>query len=134
MPFLIFSSITARLKQIDHQINKQMTQDLNKARDRLNALKIETEEFSRKSASERQAVNLDQQSVGRLSRMDAMQQQAMAQAQERNRTNLLHRIDQALKLIEQEEYGYCLECGEEIAEKRLDIDPTATHCVACITG
>jgi len=111
-----------------------MTPDLNKARDRLNALKRETEESSRISSSERQAVHLDQQSVGRLSRIDAMQQQAMAQAQERNRIALLHRIDQAFKLIEQDEYGYCLECGKEIAVKRLDIDPTAIHCVACITG
>lgn len=111
-----------------------MTIDLQLARDRLNALKTETQALSKRSQEERQAVQLDQQSVGRLSRMDAMQQQAMAQAQERNRAAILVRIDQAFKLIEQDEYGYCLGCGEEIAEKRLEIDPTATHCVACIGG
>ena len=109
-----------------------MTIDLNLARDRLNALKIETEGLSKLSAHERQAVQLDQQSVGRLSRMDAMQQQAMAQAQERSRAALLIKIDQAFKLIEQDEYGYCMTCGEEIVAKRLEIDPTATHCVTCI--
>jgi len=111
-----------------------MTIDLNIARDRLNALKAEIEELSKNSSSDRQAVALDQQSVGRLSRMDAMQQQAMAQAQERNRATTLMRIEQAFKLMTGDEYGYCLSCGEEIAEKRLEIDPTATHCVACKSG
>ncbi len=110
-----------------------MTIDLNSARKRLLALRKETQEVSERSAQSRQAVKLDQQSTGRLTRMDAMQQQAMAQAQERNRVATLVRIDQALKLINDGEYGYCQTCGEKIAEKRLEIDPTATHCVACIS-
>ncbi len=111
-----------------------MTIDLKQARDRLNALKAETALLSEKSQLARKAVQLDQQSVGRLSRMDAMQQQAMAQAQERARSAILVRIDQAFRLIEQNEYGYCLGCGDEIAIKRLEIDPTATHCVSCKGG
>ncbi len=111
-----------------------MTIDLKQARDRLNALKAETVLLSEKSQLDRKAVQLDQQSVDRLSRMDAMQQQAMAQAQERARSAILVRIDQVFRLIEQNEYGYCLGCGEEIAEKRLEIDPTATHCVGCKGG
>ena len=111
-----------------------MTICLSKARDQLLRLKTETESQSKISKAARKVVKLDQQSVGRLSRMDALQGQAMAQAQERNRLALLARIDQAFKLIEQGEYGYCLSCGEEIAQKRLEIDPTATHCVACKGG
>jgi len=111
-----------------------MTIKTNQARDRLNALKAETIALSQSSQQARQAVQLDQQSVGRLSRMDALQQQAMAQAQQRSRAATLVRIDQAFKLIEQGEYGYCLGCGEEIVQKRLEIDPTATHCVACKGG
>ena len=111
-----------------------MTIDLKQARDRLAALKAETIELSQRSQRDRSAVQLDQQSVGRLSRMDAMQQQAMAQAQERNRATTLLRIDQAFKLIDQGEYGYCLACGEKIATKRLEIDPTTSHCVACKGG
>lgn len=105
--------------------------DIQRAKARLKQLKREIEEFSALSAGDRSAVALDQQSVGRLSRMDALQRQAMAQAQERNRQALLVRIDQAFKLIDEGEYGFCLSCGEEIAEKRLEIDPSATHCVAC---
>ena len=111
-----------------------MTINLSKARDQLHMLKTEIEAQSESSRSARNVVKLDQQSVGRLSRMDAMQAQAMAQAQERNRMATLARIDQAFKLIEQGEYGYCLSCGDEIAPKRLEIDPTATHCVACKGG
>ncbi len=110
-----------------------MTINLQIARKRLTDLKVLTEELSKLSAQNRKPVTLDQQSTGRLTRMDAMQQQAMAQAQERNRVATLVRIDQALKLINDGEYGYCLSCGEEIAEKRLEIDPTATHCVSCLS-
>jgi DnaK suppressor protein len=63
--------------------------------------------------------------------MDAMQQQAMSQAQERARAGELIRIDQAFRRLEDGEYGYCLECGEEIPDKRLEIDPSVSHCVKC---
>lgn len=83
------------------------------------------------SAEARSTVDLDQQSVGRLSRMDALQQQAMAQATERQRLADLQRIEAALKRVDSGEYGYCLECGEEIVPKRLAIDPAAALCVRC---
>ena len=108
-----------------------MAIDENMARARLVARKAELEELSTLSADDRAAVALDQQSVGRLSRMDAMQQQAMAQAQERARSAELTRIDQAFRRIEDGEYGYCAECGDEIPDKRLEIDPSASHCVKC---
>ncbi|MBC2776462.1 TraR/DksA family transcriptional regulator [Parasphingopyxis marina] len=96
------------------------------------------EELRRALASEdegaaewRKPVELDQQSVGRLSRMDAMQQQAMADAEARRRKSDIARIDAALKRLDDGEYGWCLGCGEAIAEKRLEIDPMATQCVGC---
>ncbi len=111
-----------------------MAIDENTARERLRARKTELEELSALSADDRAAVTLDQQSVGRLSRMDAMQQQAMAQAQERARAAELTRIDQAFRRIEDGEFGYCVECGEEIPDKRLEIDPSASQCVKCAGG
>ena len=63
--------------------------------------------------------------------MDAMQQQAMADAEARRRQSDIARIDAALKRIEEGEFGWCLTCGEQIAEQRLDIDPMATQCIAC---
>lgn len=85
-----------------------------------------------KSAGEARApVILDQQSVGRLSRMDAMQGQALAQATERRREMRRVALQQALKRIEDGDFGYCLDCDEPIPEKRLDIDPATTHCINC---
>lgn len=85
----------------------------------------------RDGASWRDTVELDQQSVGRLSRMDAMQQQEMARAEARRRTGDLARIDIALNRITEGEYGWCAECGEPIGFRRLEIDPAAVLCVGC---
>ena len=76
-------------------------------------------------------VELDQTKVGRLSRMDAMQAQAMAQASEQRREQTLRRIDAALKRIDDDEYGYCFECSGSINPKRLEFDPTVTLCIEC---
>ncbi|MFC3227541.1 TraR/DksA family transcriptional regulator [Marinibaculum pumilum] len=80
---------------------------------------------------DRRPVQLDQSSVGRLSRMDAMQVQAMAQAAERRRSDEVRRIEAALQRIAEDEYGWCLRCGEAIAVPRLEADPTATLCIGC---
>ena len=82
----------------------------------------------------RKAVTLDQQSVGRLSRMDAMQQQAMARAQSAHRAAQRKRIRAALERIAEEEFGYCESCGEEIAPARLEHDPATPRCIDCARG
>ncbi|WBA10731.1 TraR/DksA family transcriptional regulator [Salinivibrio kushneri] len=76
-------------------------------------------------------VTLDQQSVGRLSRMDAMQGQQMALEQKRRRKERLLQVRAAIKRIEDEDYGFCLDCDEPINPKRLEIDPCAQRCVTC---
>lgn len=111
-----------------------MTIDIEKARARLVERRNELKSLSKMSAHSREAVSLDQQSVGRLSRMDAMQQQAMAQATERNRAAELARIERAIRLLDEGEYGYCVSCGEEIVDKRLEVDPTAIVCTRCASS
>ena len=108
-----------------------MTWDAKQAREALVARREELEILSEVSAESRETVALDQQSVGRLSRMDSMQQQAMAQATERQRAVEISRIENALKRLDEDEYGACAECGEDISEKRLAVDPAASHCVKC---
>ena len=76
-------------------------------------------------------VELDQTRVGRLSRMDAMQGQAMSQDIQRRRKIDLQRIEQALIRLENYEYGDCLRCEEPIAAARLEFDPAATYCIEC---
>ncbi|MEM6973855.1 MAG: TraR/DksA C4-type zinc finger protein [Pseudomonadota bacterium] len=80
---------------------------------------------------DRQPVALDQQSVGRLSRMDAMQVQAMATAQSRCRAVMRQRLRTALARLGSDDFGYGNDCGEPIAEKRLALDPAHTRCVDC---
>jgi len=108
-----------------------MTADIEKAKARLAAARAEIERFLALGEEAGAPVELDQVAVGRLSRMDAMQQQAMAQAAERTRRRDLVRIDMAERRIAEGEYGYCEACGEEIADKRLAIDPMAERCVRC---
>ena len=76
-------------------------------------------------------VTLDQQSVGRLSRMDAMQQQAMHIANDARRQQRHTALLAALKLMDAGDYGYCQQCDEMIGEGRLAIDPAVTLCVNC---
>lgn len=89
------------------------------------------EEEARLDDEGRKPVALDQESVGRLSRMDAMQVQAMAQALERRRQSEKARIDAALARIDDDEFGWCIDCGEQIAPKRLAHDPSVAKCVKC---
>mgnify|MGYP006441817373 CR=1 FL=1 len=76
-------------------------------------------------------VVLDQTSVGRLSRMDAMQQQAMAQGTRQRAEQSLRRIEAALRRCDDGSYGECQDCGEFINPRRLELDPAATLCIAC---
>jgi len=108
-----------------------MTDDRQKIRKTLTELKLELEAMSELSEDARATVELDQQSVGRLSRMDALQGQAMAQASERQRRANIQRIDAALNRLDNGEYGFCVECGEDIGEKRLAVDPAAAFCITC---
>lgn len=101
------------------------------ALEKLKELKAELEALSEISQEARATVTLDQQSVGRLSRMDALQGQAMAQAAERQRRADLQRIEAAFRRLEEGEFGYCVECGDEIAAKRLEVDPAAAFCIKC---
>lgn len=83
------------------------------------------------SSDSSSVVALDQSRVGRLSRMDALQAQALSIAADGRRNSELERIRRALDMIEEGEYGYCERCGERIAVARLEIDPAAEYCVTC---
>lgn len=79
-------------------------------------------------------VSLDQQSVGRLSRMDALQNQAMAKAQQQRRDQQKQRLLAAMRRIDEGEFGYCVDCGTEIAYQRLELDSTVFKCISCANG
>lgn len=108
-----------------------MNPDLTKFRDMLESERDELIRQQDASDADRAPVTLDQQSVGRLSRMDAMQVQAMAKAVDGRRKIALAQIDAALARLDSGDFGYCISCDEPIALKRLELDPKAATCVAC---
>ncbi|MEM9009822.1 MAG: TraR/DksA C4-type zinc finger protein [Pseudomonadota bacterium] len=79
-------------------------------------------------------VTLDQQSVGRLSRMDALQAQAMAKATGARRRAEITRLRAALARLDDDDFGECDDCGAEIGLARLRIEPTLSRCMACMKG
>jgi DnaK suppressor protein len=98
--------------------------DLRRRRSELSALMTAHEAESR-------PVELDQAQQGRLTRMDALQVQAMAVETGRRRHLELDRIDDALARLEAGTYGDCLECEEPIASLRLLNDPSTPLCITC---
>ncbi|MEM7250293.1 MAG: TraR/DksA family transcriptional regulator [Pseudomonadota bacterium] len=98
------------------------------------ARREELQELATINADASQTVELDQARVGRLSRMDALQGQAMAQASEGRRRRELAGIDAALARLEANEFGFCLRCDENIAIERLRVSPTATLCIRCASS
>ena len=107
--------------------------DLDRAalRTTLEARRAELERQGAGEAGKTGTVVLDQQSVGRLSRIDALQGQEMALAQARRREASLNRIAITLARLDSDDYGYCVECGDEIAVRRLELDPTVQTCIDC---
>ena len=85
-------------------------------------------------AEGQKTVELDQTSVGRLSRMDAMQGQAMAKATGARRAARRQRIAATFRRMDEGEFGYCTDCGEAIAPAQLDLDPTTPTCITCASG
>lgn len=107
---------------------------IEQLRQQLLDLRSELQTLAQASQEDTAPVELDQARVGRLSRMDAMQAQEMAQEAARRRQRQLLEIDGALRRMESGDFGYCFVCGEEIDVRRLAVDPTSTRCVRCAEG
>jgi DnaK suppressor protein len=76
-------------------------------------------------------VKLDQTSVGRLSRMDAIQNQSLTRGLEARQEQRAAVLRVALERIEQGTYGACEGCGGAIAFERLMLFPETPTCAAC---
>ena len=105
---------------------------LDAFRQLLISLRDEIELLSDANKEAASTVTLDQSAVGRLSRMDALQAQQMAQETARRRQRHLQKIDSALRRMDAGDYGYCFICGEEISAARLKFDPASTRCMECM--
>jgi DnaK suppressor protein len=103
-------------------------------RKQLVELVAELEDKLSASADTTAPVVLDQSSVGRLSRMDAMQQQAMAKATRQRAQLRLTQCKAALSAFDRDEYGFCRKCEEPIGYARLSAKPEAPFCLSCQRG
>lgn len=115
----------------DRPLTDRTDIDADHLRKRLLARRQELQVMTQATRADRAPVELDQQSVGRLSRMDALQGQAMALETERRRGIELARVEAALARMGDGDYGYCVSCGEEISVKRLELDPAVPTCIDC---
>lgn len=105
--------------------------DLEKIKQQLLELREELDSLEDTNLAATETVELDQTRVGRLSRMDALQAQAISNESRRRRQELRQRIEPALQRLANEEYGHCVDCDELISEARIKFDPTCTLCIEC---
>jgi DnaK suppressor protein len=109
------------------ELTPQQTIELTAA---LHTLQAELEAQLANASDRTDTVDLDQP-IGRLSRMDALQQQAMAKEQQRRNKLKLSQIKQALAALEEGDYGLCRSCEEPIGHRRLSASPETPFCLAC---
>ena len=111
------------MEELTAEQQKELQHNLLALRDELNQLLTE-------SVSSSKAVDLDQP-IGRLSRMDALQQQAMAKANRASHQQRLTLVEAALVAIKLERYGECRRCEEPIGFFRLQVRPESPFCLEC---
>ncbi len=104
---------------------------LQQFKQRLLAMQSELAALEETASRAGRPVELDQSSVGRLSRMEAMQAQQMAIESVRRRQLQFAAIGGALQRIDSGDFGYCYVCDEDIESRRLEADPTITRCIRC---
>ncbi len=69
--------------------------------------------------------------LGRLTRMEAMGESHVNHKILDESRLRMTRLKNALTRIDSEEYGLCIECGEDINIDRMKIRPESIRCVAC---
>ena len=106
------------------------TEQVEERRRELERLKAELERLLLATKDGTRPVDLGEP-IGRLTRMDAIQQQSVSAANRRSVDLRLKQITQALTLIERGDYGLCLRCEEPIGYARLKARPESPYCVDC---
>jgi DnaK suppressor protein len=109
----------------------ELTADrLDELREELVAGRARMEEVLEISRAGARPVDLDEP-IGRLSRMDAIQQQQMTIANRGSYERKLRQIETALEALDKNEYGYCRGCEEPIGYRRLKARPETPFCLVC---
>jgi len=111
------------MDELEESQIEELHGDLVTLRDQLHELLSMSKEASR-------PVDLDEP-IGRLSRVDAMQQQSMLAANRQAAQRRRQLVAAAIERFSEDEYGDCLGCGEPIGYPRLKAQPEAPLCIAC---
>lgn len=111
-------------------MTKSKKKQLEGFRQRLLATQVEVNALMRQTLGDSKPVDLDLP-IGRLSRADAMQMQAMASVNKRQLEIKLKQIEGALSAVDNGSYGSCRSCGGEIPHARLDARPETPFCIGC---
>ncbi len=111
-------------------MNELTPEQLLELRQVLTALRGELEQLLRATREGTKPVDLDEP-IGRLTRMDAIQQQRMAVANRHGHDLRLRQVNQALTLTDRGEYGLCRRCEEPIGYARLKARPESPYCLDC---
>jgi DnaK suppressor protein len=99
-------------------------------RRRLQQRQGELRELLERAPQDTSAVAPDN-AIGRLTRMEAMQAGYVTEALRREHQKELARIERALQAIDDESFGTCRRCGDELPLGRLEAKPDALLCVPC---
>lgn len=99
-------------------------------RNSLEQILQEVENYLESSTDAASAVEPDK-GLGRLSRMEAMQDQQLVMEMRRRKKRQLAEIKSAISRLEMGNYGSCIFCGEEISPERLEVSPEAQTCMRC---
>lgn len=98
---------------------EKITQEITIVREKIVELKEVTQPIAPENA------------IGRVSRMDAINNKSVNEAALRTAESKLDKLELALKKADDEDFGKCLRCGQDIPEGRLMIMPESTKCVHC---
>lgn len=99
-------------------------------REALVAQRDELQAFLRLTAEGSKPVDLGTP-IGRLSRMDAIQQQEMTKASRATLERKLLQVQASLDAFDRGDYGLCRSCEEPIGYRRLRARPEAPFCLSC---
>lgn len=105
-------------------------EQLAELQDRLAGLQEELQALLTTTRDNTRPVSLDEP-IGRLTRMDAMQQQSMSTANRQQAELRLRQVEQALGLARKGDYGICRRCDDPIGYARLSARPESPYCLAC---
>ena len=112
----------------DGRLSREQIEEL---RSELLRLKKKMERSMRTTAQAMKPVELDQGAVGRLSRMDSLQNQGLTRNLQERETARYGQIITSLKRIEEGTFGVCVSCGRQIPFERLFVFPETPTCAQC---